>query len=698
MEMAPTQEAVSGFSPASSGAALSFTTSAARRRTYLLPSIVAGALVLRLYGISLYPLEGDEYYSIWEAKSVGLNWNSIIYSSLMHFWVRMGTSEVWLRLPAAIFGAATVPILFRVGEKLGGWRTGVIAGLLAAVSPFSIYHSQEVRFYSLFVFFSAAFMLATIHYVDSRRAMRNRVAVLVIGVALFFSHFLGPLPLYVQGASTVFVVKSRWFKRTLLLVLFGLPVVACGLLLIPQLHHGLWRLYQAYGNAPSSAEPAMTAVSIVNLAKVAFAAFVFIFGYHVYPLRLFIVIAGVCLSGFLLLAGATELWRRTKWGLLSLAYLFALIGVYVVLDAAGGRLASGVSPRHVAFVWPIFLILTSIGLSSFTRPLFQILLVAVLAVNALSIWAGWQKDWTYGKSTDYRSAAAYASRWAGKDTAVIHDERSQDAINFYFPKEVPRVGSWPYLQDRNVSELLRYQRLVFVTDDWEPDPRRGFDQLITRLNDGFACVDGWVDYPLFEYVMERKSATATSGYAFRPGTSQLLQPLSIYGLEFQDLRLPISVKVKDVPLQVIGAFGLPDRERRSELDIPLAKSIFTRRVVLLTDMVGAGGLQSGQQIGEIVVESETGKALAFPLRLGSETTSWDSQCEQAAPCQTVFQWHKRLAIVGQSSYDGAWRDFQAGLHGVVLDLPRAQDVAKLTIRYTAGAGHLYVWGIALPND
>src|SRR6266571_9535760 len=106
MEVSPTLAAVNNFSHTSSGDALSLTTSEARRRTYILLSIVGLALVLRLYGISLYPLEGDEYNSIAGARDINLNWNSIGYAVLTHFWIRLGDSEFWLRLPAAIFGIA----------------------------------------------------------------------------------------------------------------------------------------------------------------------------------------------------------------------------------------------------------------------------------------------------------------------------------------------------------------------------------------------------------------------------------------------------------------------------------------------------------------------------------------------------------------------------------------------------------------
>ncbi len=289
------------------------------RRQAIVLSVVVLAAVLRIYAISLYPLAGDEYGSLAEAKAVGLNWNSIIYSGLMHFWIRVGSSELWLRLPSAIFGTATVAILFRVGEKLGGWRTGVVAALLAATSPFSIYHSQELRFYSFFIFASAAFVLVTINYLENRRTPRSRAVMFLTGAALVLSHFLGVLALYAQIASTAFAARSRWSRRTLSLILFGLPVVLCGLLLTPFVRHGLWRLYRIYGNAPSSIEPVMTPVSIVNLVKAAFAGFIFIFGYHVYPLRLFLVGAGLGLSGFLLLVGARRMWKETRWGVLPFA-------------------------------------------------------------------------------------------------------------------------------------------------------------------------------------------------------------------------------------------------------------------------------------------------------------------------------------------------------------------------------------------
>lgn len=665
--------------------------SKARLRTCLVLAIIGIALLIRLYGISIYTLGIDEYGSIAEAKSVGLNWNSILYSGLMHYWIRMGMSEVWLRLPATFFGLMTVPLVFKAGEMLGGWRAGLAAALLAATSPFNVHHSQEVRFYTFFMFASAAFMVTTIGYVGSRRVARDRLSLLLTGLVLLISHFLGVLALYAQGAGAFLAANRRRSSLRLILVL-GLPLLIFGLPAVPLFQVKLWHLYQDYAN---SHQPlAVTPISLISLAKIAFAGYVFVFGYHVYPLRLILVIAGLSLSGFLLGRGTLRLWKQRQWRALPFMYLFAVFGVYIVLDSVGGRLATGVSPRHVAFAWPAFVVLIALGLSSFTRVTFQVLLTALLAINVLSLWFGWQRDWSY--APDYRSAAEYVSRWAGKDTAIVPDAWSQEPIDFYFPKDIPVVAFSGNFQGRDLNLLPPYQRLIFVTDTWRPDFRRQSNQSMERLTNGFTCIDGRVDYPLFEYVLERKSLPQNSGYRLHPKTAQLQQPVSIYGLEFQDLRLPVLVEVKKIPLQIIGAYGLPDLEGRSTLTIPLSQPTRAARLILLTDVVASGQLQAGQQIAEVTVENNRGTSGTFPLRLGEETALWDEQCRSGANCETVYQWHKRMAVVGQNSFPGAWRDFQAGLHGVTLDLPQGTEVTKLTLSYIAGSGHLYIWGIALP--
>lgn len=663
-------------------------TLAGLRQPAILLSLVVLAAVLRVYAISLYPLAGDEYGSLAEAKSIGVNWNSIIYSVLMNFWIRLGGSEFWLRLPSVILGCATVAILFKTGERFGGWRTGVVAALLAATSPFNIYHSQEVRFYSLFMFASAAFVFATICYVESRKGRRNPVALLATGVLLIFSHVFGILALYAQGAAAYLAGDSRRSRRSRMIAVLGVPLMIFGLLLVPSVQQALWRIAPFFYTRWDSVNPPATALSLLTAAKVGFTGYVFVFGYHIYPLRSIVVI-GACISLLLLARGALRLWGSNPFRMLLLTYPLILAAIFLVIDPIGGRLSSGIAPRHVAFAWPAFLLVTAIGITAFQRPILHILMVSMLTVNAFAIWSGWQKDWSYGVTSDYRSAAEYASRWANDKTLLIHDGRSKDGIDFYFPQRISRAPFWQYAANRNPDEA---SRLILVTDDWQLSRRQDFDRKLNLLCQTHSIIDGRVAYPLFEYVLEPKSS---SGYQLDPTSHQLQQPLSFYGLEFQDLQLPVAAEVKGTRLKVIGAYALPDSESRTALDLPLSQAATARRVVLLSNVVPASRLNSEAMIAEINLRTAAGQTLTLPVRIGEETASWNESCRASANCESFFRWRKRIAIMGQSSYPGAWSDFQAGLHAAAFDLPSPTELTGLSIRYLSPEGHLYIWGIAV---
>ena len=663
------------------------------RRRLILFAVLSLAVVLRIYAISLYPLTGDEYGSLLEARTVGLNWNSILYSLLMHFWIQFGTSELWLRLPAAIFGVATVGVLFKIGERLGGFRAGVVVALFAATSPFNIYHSQEVRFYSLFILTTSLFMLVTMN-TATKRAKRGPVLVLLTSFLLFFSHFLAPLALYAQGTVAWGTQLSATRRRLVLGGAALLFVGGCALLLTPAFHHGLWAFYQSYGNAPSSLEPAMMPLSLISLGKVLFAGFIFNFGYHVYPLRVLFVAAGAVISIVLLFAGVRRIWKETKWGLLPVAYLLTLFAVYVVLDGAGGRLANGVSPRHVAFVWPAFVVVMALGAARFQRPAVYLVVAIVMMINGLSVRAAWQKDWTYGNAVDYRAVAQVAARWMNNDTAIVHDDRSSGAVNFYFPSEAARTLSIAEIQDSGLSHLTE-QRLILVTDDWEPERRANANQLLKELGQNYSVVDGYVDYPLFAYLLESRTASHQAGTQVRENNPVEL-PVTNYGLEFQDIHLPITVSFHDTNINILGASALPDVSGNPELSLALPRAVTTDRVVLLSDVINADVLPLGQTIGEVEMETQDGNKVTLPLRYGAETTSWTRQCDPSLTCQTVFQWRKRLAVLGQNRYPGSLEEFSAGIHAVEIRLPQEQIVVAIKIRYTSGVGQLYLWGLALP--
>lgn len=664
----------------------------------LVATIIVLAAVLRFLGLSHYALNGDEYNSINEARQVGLNLNGILYLSFMHFWLKGGIQEFWLRYPSAVFGVLTVPLMYQLGVTLGNRKTGVVAAALLALSPFHIFHSQEVRFYPFFILATVLFLYTSARYLKSKT--KQRLITLLVATAMVLpSHFLS---FFVIGGQTLVCLiagGSRKSQATRTLIAVLIISVLFILPLLPAVNQPLWQFYQTHANHTGTKEILFTNISPLSFVKIIFAGYIFLLGYHLYPLWLIFVIPALLLFLVILLSGTIRMWRSTRWASLVLIYGTILVGVYVVLDAVGGRLASGVAPRHVSFLLPVVLLISAFGLARFKKHIFWVLLTLVTFINLGALWPRWtSQPWVYATLIDYRKAGTIVETWLDTNTAVVYDGRSSDALSFYFPEGAPYWGYWPYLEGENWEELNTYHRLIFVTNDYQADRRSGFNTIFTRLAENYYWQSSYVDYPLTVTVWEQKRE-ALPGYPVSETTGQVHLPLEAYGLEFQDLEIPITITTSnDIQLDVVGSFAVSSVEGDHQMVIPLQSTFPSQGMLILNNVTNADALKQGEQIAEVVLVTALQEQITHPIRFGIETTSWDDECNMNALCDTLFQWHKYVALTGQQSYPGAWRDFQAGLHSTLIDFPLPQNIVEVKVNYLANSGAWYIWGIDLLRE
>lgn len=89
-----------------------------------------------------------------------------LYHILLKTWISLfGSSEIAVRIPSVLFGVGTVYLTYRIAKKLFEEKTAIIAAVLAATAPLSIYYSQEARMYSLAAFLcslSVYFFISTV--------------------------------------------------------------------------------------------------------------------------------------------------------------------------------------------------------------------------------------------------------------------------------------------------------------------------------------------------------------------------------------------------------------------------------------------------------------------------------------------------------------------------------------------------------
>jgi len=139
----------------------------------------------------------------------------------------LGSGEVALRLPSALAGIATVPVVWAIGRELGGRRTALLAAALIAVNPLFVWYSQEARAYGLFVLTAALALLCFLR--AEREPTRAHMAAFALSGALaLLSHYFA---VFLLAPMVLWLARERVARRAALPAIGALT--ALGLALLP---------------------------------------------------------------------------------------------------------------------------------------------------------------------------------------------------------------------------------------------------------------------------------------------------------------------------------------------------------------------------------------------------------------------------------------------------------------------------------
>ena len=137
-------------------------------------TIILAAFILRVFRLDVQSLWYDEAFSVYLAHfdlatitaRTAADIQPPLYYYFLHFWLTVaGDGEFALRLLSLCFGVLTIPLLYVTARRLftptpsplpratgEGLEVGVIAALLATISPLYVWYSQEARMYNLITF------------------------------------------------------------------------------------------------------------------------------------------------------------------------------------------------------------------------------------------------------------------------------------------------------------------------------------------------------------------------------------------------------------------------------------------------------------------------------------------------------------------------------------------------------------------
>lgn len=186
-------------------------------RHYALAAITLLALLLRAYRLDALSLWYDEGATLAITLGGLSEWQKDVHPPLYYFllslWMEISDSDFWVRMLSAVFGAATVPLVYLIGRKMFGWQAGLIAAGLMAILPYHIRFSQEARMYTVMTFFFAVALWGLITAVQEKK--RYGWGAYVAGMSLLaYSQGVGILYLAVFAAIFLALTDKPLAPRT----------------------------------------------------------------------------------------------------------------------------------------------------------------------------------------------------------------------------------------------------------------------------------------------------------------------------------------------------------------------------------------------------------------------------------------------------------------------------------------------------
>ncbi len=370
------------------------------------PALVVAVTTLLAAGLRFYGI-GAQSFWVDEATSYAvahLRWpdvldvllhqraNMALYLVLLHEWLKLGSSEGFIRALSALFSIATIPLLFLLARRLFDTRVALVAALLLAVNGFDIWHAQNARAYSLLT----GLTVLSFFTLDRAHERRTPAAWMLYAAATtlaVYAHFIAILLLPAQA-----VTAAIWSGRARLERGHLTSVLASAALAAPL----LWIV--ATRDAGDSAWIAPTTAMHVARLFVSFA------GQGHWPLLL---VHGV----FVAMAVARGLSSAAPGERRLVISLVAWLLVPMVLTL----LISVVKPmfvdRYLLIAFPPFVLLSALGIARLPTAFMRtISLVAVLAFASRGVAAAYEDG-----RIDWRSASLYMLSQARSGDAAVFD-------------------------------------------------------------------------------------------------------------------------------------------------------------------------------------------------------------------------------------------------------------------------------------
>lgn len=401
-------------------------------RRHRLATALALGLALRLVAIDSRSLQYDDVFSIFLSErslpevisGTAADTMPPLYYILLHFWLQISGSVWFIRLLSILLSLAGIALLYLLAQRWSGKVAAGWAAALAAISPLSIYHAQDVRMYALLVAAQLAYLWFFTRILAAegtgRLCLGCWAGLVLSGAAAMYSHNVAVFALAVP--SIYLILRRRWSlllriaSAQLLIGLLSLP----WLLLLP----GQIAKVQKAWTLPRPGIAELIQAVIMLVAAL--------------PLPMMLLGAALFLSLVILAVLAIEVWKGRKDQPGAVFWLVALLVPPAALFCASYFVKPVFIPRAFLVSSMAYDALAGLVIArTWQRPAGKILAGAFVLAAAISLPSYYTYD--LHPRSPYREAVQYLEQVVRPGETIIHETKlSYFPAHFYAPN-APQV-------------------------------------------------------------------------------------------------------------------------------------------------------------------------------------------------------------------------------------------------------------------
>ncbi len=465
-------------------------------------AVTALAMALRLVALTQQSLWVDEILT-WHLvrPGVGLvfleqirdNIQGPLFLAVVWPLLRLGDTELLMRLPAALAGIATIPLFGLVVSRLVEQRAARFATLLLAISPLHIWYSQESRGYAFVLLATVAMVWTFLRLARENATVGDALLFALASACAVWSNMSG-LFMWVALALTVPFLRPGRRQWLLWLVAFGGGLLAAAPWLAQAT--GIWAVDRLLPGAATGV--ALRGSTTFSPWAWFYSGFGLQFGTSLGPSlrelhgpdRLEVVRAwwplyvgaGIPLAaalGAALIRGGRRAWLMMLW----------VIVPWALLTVLAARNFKPWNTRYVLVVLPWLLALVSVGVMRLPRRWGAGSAVLLCALVLASLGGYYGSD-RYAKA-DVRGAEAWvAARNPGREPILVPTVTG--VYKYYDGGRTEILDTWhlPRLGTAAAADSLVAGRLgerpgawVVLAREWAFDPRGLLVPALERAGD-----------------------------------------------------------------------------------------------------------------------------------------------------------------------------------------------------------------------